>query len=190
MTGSFDLPEWQTNSRVRTRSGRREIVIAATYARKPGRCPKCGEKASLRGHGGKLTTFRDVPADDGMPVRIEVARRRYRCISCHETTLQPLPDMDELHRMTHRLVRFVETEAVRQPLTSLATLIGVHEKTVRRVVKHYVPKLRSGRLRRRGAMVEVPIWELVEPRLILPRRFVLPRRRFFKRTGLSDERTD
>ncbi|MGM4962977.1 transposase family protein [Tardiphaga sp. 1201_B9_N1_1] len=181
MAELFDHPEWQTDSRVRTRSGRREVVIAATYARKPERCPKCGERGALRGHGGKLTTFKDLPADDGMPVRIEVARRRYRCISCSETTLQPLPDMDEMHRTTHRLIRFVEKEAVRQPLTSLAPLIGVHEKTVRRVVKHYVPGLRSGRLLKRGLIAELPIWELVEPKVFSPRRIVLARRRAFKR---------
>ncbi len=115
MADLFEFPDWATTASVRTRSGQREIVVSALYGLDTDRCPTCGDRGPLRAHGSKITTYRDLPANDGMFVRIEVARRRYLCIACGKTSLQPLPEMDGVCRMTHRLVRFVETRSPGNP---------------------------------------------------------------------------
>jgi hypothetical protein len=77
----------------------------------------------------------DLPPEGGKPVSIEVERLRYICSSCESTSLQPLPYMDDRHRMTLRLPQFVEAESVRWPFRAVAAEIGLHERTVRRVVE-------------------------------------------------------
>jgi transposase len=150
----FEFPDWATTASVRTRSGQREIVVSALYGLDPDRCPACGDRGPLRAHGSKITAYRDLPADDGKFVRIEVARRRYLCIACGKTSLQPLPEMDGVCRMTHRLVRFVETEVTRQPISGIASAIGVHEKTIRRLVQTYLPDF----INRRSRAAEIAGW--------------------------------
>lgn len=154
---SFDFPDWHIDDKaIRTRSSRRLIVIAARYGKDPERCPTCGDRTALRAHGRKVTAFRDLPAEDGMAVRIEVTRRRYRCTSCLGTFLQPLPEMDGTLRMTHRLVRFIENEVSRQPLTAIAEAVGIHEKTVRRLVERYLPAFINRKSKVRNRSVNAP----------------------------------
>lgn len=143
MADIFDLQEWQVLRGTKRRRGQPGVVFRATYAPEPGKCFKCQEPRSLRRHGRKSTTYRDMPNRDGMPVIIDVDRRRYRCASCEATSLQPLPDMDDRYRMTRRLVEWIETEAVRRPFLAIAGAVGVHEKTVRRIVEDRLPDLRG-----------------------------------------------
>lgn len=67
----------------------------------------------------------------------------YRCESCEATSLQLLPDMDDRYRMTRRLVEWIETGSVRRPFLALAGAVGIHEKTVRRIVEDRLPDLRG-----------------------------------------------
>jgi transposase len=143
MADIFDLQEWRVLRGPRRRRAQPGIVFRATYAPEPEKCAKCREARSLRRHGRKSTTYRDLPNSDGMPVMIEVDRHRYRCASCEATSLQPLPDMDDRYRMTRRLVEWIETEAVRRPFLAIAGAVGIHEKTVRRVVEDRLPDLRG-----------------------------------------------
>ena len=143
MADIFDLQEWQAaRGPIRSR-GKPGVILRATYAPEPNKCFKCQHPRSLRKHGRKYTTYRDLPNSDGTPVMIEVDRRRYRCASCEATSLQPLPDMDDRYRMTRRLVEWIETEAIRRPFLSIAGAVGIHEKTVRRIVEDRLPDLRG-----------------------------------------------
>lgn len=142
MTDVVDWPDWRIKRVHRPTRGSPDLVVEAVYERTPRRCPKCSDRGCLQGHGHKITKFRDVPVKK-TPVVIQVYRSRYRCVSCFATSLQPLDDMDSRYRMTHRLIRFIQTEAAKRPFTEIAARTGVHEKTIRRIVGDRVPDLIS-----------------------------------------------
>lgn len=126
--------------RVRHRScGRFATLVSATACSdQPSRCTQCG--GPLRGHGRKITTYRDLPCRDA-GVAIMVERLRFRCAHCGTTTLQPVAEMDQRFRMTDRLVDRIRFEALSRPFTVIAVECGIHEKTVRRIIRDRVPRL-------------------------------------------------
>lgn len=130
--------------------GRFATVVTAipSSSNETGRCPHCG--GQLRAHGKKNTTYRDVP-DQAGTVAIVVERLRYRCALCRTTTLLPVPEMDQKFRMTERLIDRIRIEAVQRPFSTIATEVGIHEKTVRRIVRDRIPALTG--LRSRGRHV-------------------------------------
>jgi transposase len=119
--------------------GRFAVIISATCAHEPSRCPKCGDRHSLRRHGRKTTIFRDLPETGGASRAIEIDRLRYRCVSCGLTSLQPLQDVDDKYRMTERCVTRICFDAAQRPFTAIASALGLHEKTVRRIVRDRLP---------------------------------------------------
>jgi transposase len=142
MTDVFDLSDWRIVRTWRRRVGRRDRVVEAVFGPKPLRCLKCHASGPLHVHGKKGSDYRDLPVDE-IPTTVRVDRRRYRCVSCGVTALQPLPDMDDRHRMTQRLIQWIQREAVRRPFTAIAAEVGIHEKTVRRIVEDCLPDLRG-----------------------------------------------
>lgn len=119
--------------------GRFALVIdAASCSEPPSRCVQCG--GPLRRHGRIVTTFRDLPQHEGS-VAIVVDRARFQCTHCAKTSLQPVDQMDNRHRMTERMVEHICFEALRRPFTAIASLCGINEKTVRRLVRERLPSL-------------------------------------------------
>src|SRR5690242_7727307 len=112
---SFSLPNWNTLTVEETD---REHVIQVEYAVGPARCPHCDSVANHTRFGRRQQRFRDLPAY-GKPVSILVRRRRCLCKSCGRTFLESLPDMDEHHRMTHRLVAYIVREALTRSFVSI-----------------------------------------------------------------------
>lgn len=49
--------------------------------------------------------------------------------------------MDDKYRMTERLVERIRLEAAQRPFTAVAADFGMHEKTVRRIVRDRIPFL-------------------------------------------------
>jgi transposase len=119
------------------------VAFATPGGEQASRCPHCG--GQLRGHGRKSTTYRDLPDGNGS-VAIVVERLRFRCADCRSTSLQKVAEMDERFRMTERLVERIRVDAVRRPFTSIAGEIGIHERTVRRIVRDRLPALTRSRL--------------------------------------------
>ncbi|QRI72682.1 transposase family protein [Bradyrhizobium sp. PSBB068] len=122
------------------------IATAIPSSSQTGRCSHCG--GQLRVHGKKNTTYQDVP-DQGGTVAIVVERLRYRCALCGTTSLQPVPEMDHKFRMTERLIDRIRMEAVQRPFSTIAKEVGIHEKTVRRIVRDRIPALTGSRSRGR-----------------------------------------
>jgi transposase len=98
----------------------------------------------LERFGKQHPIFVDLPTH-GKQVAIRVARQRYRCTACGRTFLEALPDMDEAHAATKRLVGYVQREALRRTFVSVAEDVGLAESTVRRMFGQHVAALEAER---------------------------------------------
>ena len=137
-----DLYNLRIDSVRRPTFGRFMTLVGATPCGEwPARCALCGGR--LRRHGQKRTTYRDLPYRGGS-VAIVVDRLRFRCLSCGKTSLQPVAHVCERYRMTDRMVESIGLEATRRPFTAVAAAAGIHEKTVRRIVRERIPQLTTG----------------------------------------------
>lgn len=104
----------------------------ATYNSLLDACPKCGSVGRLYRHGVKEIEYIDAPAF-GKQFVICCRVQRFRCRDCHETSMQPLPDIDTQRRMTKRCVRYIEEQGTMRTYAEVARSIGVDEKTVRNI---------------------------------------------------------
>lgn len=103
----------------------------------------CGmQNRKLHGHGIQKQTFHDTPMH-GMAVRIQVARRRYRCQACRKTQFDPITDLDSKRLATTRLITYIRTHCFRETFAALARRVAMDEKTVRRVFDDCVAEIES-----------------------------------------------
>jgi transposase len=118
-----------------------EYRFPARYLIKPVTCPRCGtQPAHLNVHDWKNQAFQDIDMHRKR-VSIFVRRSRWKCVDCEATFQQPLPDMDEKHYMTKRLVAQIGELAIREPFATVALDLGVDEKTVRQIFGEHVRSL-------------------------------------------------
>jgi len=94
----------------------------------------------LYGHGSEPRKYMDSPVH-GLPVIIEINRKRFRCKSCSKTAFQPLEDMDDCHQATSRLVKYVGEKALNQTFASVAREVGMDEKSVKVIFSEIVQSL-------------------------------------------------
>ncbi|MEQ1560774.1 MAG: ISL3 family transposase [Methyloglobulus sp.] len=113
--------------------------VFAVPANEPEFCSKC-VGTSLYGHGSKTQLVMDTPMH-GRRVGILLARKRYKCRSCGITFIQGCNDINDRHRATNRLVKYVENKGLVMTFTSVAEEIGVTEGTVRNIVGDYIGRL-------------------------------------------------
>lgn len=114
--------------------------ISAHLLSLPVACPLCGTIGVLRPYGVREQRFMDLPIH-AKRVGILVGRRRFKCQSCGRIAIEQLPDMDEAHRMTKRLLRFVQAESLRITFAEVARQCGLDEKTVRDIFKTHTAQL-------------------------------------------------
>lgn len=129
----LNLPDWTINDVNETVDS---YKITATYDVVPSGCPHCGFMLKYR-HGTISKLFADTPIH-GKQVAILAIRERYICQNCGKSYIQPLPDVDDRHYMTKRLMRYIEREVFNRTFTALAKDIGVHEKTIRNVFHQHM----------------------------------------------------
>ena len=102
--------------------------------------PKCCKECGLEGHlvrfGSSEQAFRDIPAQ-GKRVTIWVVRRRYKCKACEKTFRPAMPQMDDAHQMTKRLVTYVEKAILERTFADVGRECGLDEKTVRQVFQAF-----------------------------------------------------
>ncbi len=79
--------------------------------------------ARLYRHDINYQLHMDIPLH-GKRTGILVVRRRYQCQTCHHSFVEPLPDMHPHHRMTNRLVSYIEQEAGFRTFASIAFDVG------------------------------------------------------------------
>ena len=119
-----------------------QFVVTAEYQPEPKTCAKCGVVGQLYRHGPVTREYRDEPSH-GLPVTIKATRYRYKCRACTSTFLQPLPDMEEKHRMTVRCREYIAEQALREPFTKVAEEVGVDEKVVRQIADEHITALNA-----------------------------------------------
>ena len=92
-------------------------------------CPYCASKAFAK-HGTQAQMLRDLPCH-GKQVTIHIDRQRFRCLACHKTWFEVLPETDEQRRATVRLVHYVQKQSLTRTFVSVAAEIGLDERSVR-----------------------------------------------------------
>ncbi len=127
-----------------------DMLVPVKTSVPPTCCPACQSLDFVK-HGLREPIFMDIPIS-GQRVGIQVRRQRYRCKPCGNVFVDPLIGMDEAHMMTSRLVRYIETESMRNTFTSLADEIGVDERVIRNVFKDHIKVLEE------RYKVETPEW--------------------------------
>lgn len=116
-----------------------DMTITAESMHQPTTCDRCGSGELVR-FGTRAQRYRDLPIHCKR-VEITVNRQRYRCNGCKAILMDSLPDMNEKRVATTRLIKHVQTAAIKKPFLNLAEEVGLDEKTVRTVFKEYIPSL-------------------------------------------------
>lgn len=92
------------------------------------------------GHGSRTQLFMDTPIH-GKRVGIVMERKRYQCRDCRATFSEPCADINDAHRATNRLVKYIEHRALIRTCTSVADDVGLTEATVRNILKAHIKEL-------------------------------------------------
>ena len=125
----FNFPNWYILAVEETDY---EHLIRVEYAVRPTRCSHCGSVSEHTRFGKRQQRFRDLPVQ-GKPTNIFVQRRRCRCKNCGRTFLEWLPDIDEHHRATKRLVAYIRRELPLRTYVSIAAEVGLSEGSIRNI---------------------------------------------------------
>jgi transposase len=113
------------------------IQVAPPMDARP--CPACGSGERTR-HGTDSQVIRDFPMH-GKQVQLHIDRQRYRCKACRKTWFEDLPQVDERHSLTCRLVCYVKTQALVRTFVSIAADLCIDEKLVRTLFQEAVTDL-------------------------------------------------
>jgi transposase len=116
-----------------------DLHIQAESLFSPLRCALC-EHPKLYRHEVKAQLYMDLPIR-GKRVGITVSRRRFRCCCCRRTFFEELPDMDEHHFCTRRLVNYVQQQALRRTFVSIADEVGLAEASIRLLFSEFAAPL-------------------------------------------------
>lgn len=138
MTSILNLSNWRVIS---VDENDHDYRVTAEYEPEPAVCPNCGVVSPrLRKWGTYEQIFMDLPVH-AKRTGINVIRRRYQCQECKSTFSQALPDMDDEHTMTKRLLKHIKEAALSRPFTRVAGEVGIHERSVRRIFKDHIEYL-------------------------------------------------
>lgn len=122
------------------------IVIQATQAETDA-CPYCGCASELfHPSNGTRTKKKQRLFDEPRGFRralIEITRRNFKCEGCDASGLLPLWGVGERHRLTDRLVRYVEHVSLLRPFAEVALTTGLSERKVRQVFDGHVRHLKK-----------------------------------------------
>lgn len=137
----FNLPNWTITH---SETAEHDYHLYAVYDLSPTVCPHCLIGTTFQEYGTKEQVFMDWPAH-GKRVGIIVKRQKYRCKHCERTFLERLPDMDERHTMTRRLVDYIQRESLlgTNTFVRVAENVGVSEGTIRNIFHDYVAHLET-----------------------------------------------
>lgn len=141
--------------------------VYATPKDEPTGCPECGWV--FYKHDVKTQLIMDIPHGSHR-VGIRLARRRYKCRGpvCGITFMQQCSDVDDRHRATKRLVKYIEQRSIEHPCTHVAEDVGLDEKTIRNILNKYIEGLEKQYSFETPAILGVDELHLNgEPRLIL-----------------------
>lgn len=129
--------------------GNRVITVVAEVVEEPiPPCQECG--GPLHRHGRRTNIFADIPMQM-QPVRLEISRPRYRCVTCSKISTPDLLFLDERRRATKRLVDAVRQRCLGMTFHALAEQTGVAVNTIKNIAQDLIVDLE------RTARYETPI---------------------------------
>lgn len=132
----LNLPGWQL---ITAEEHDDRYVIHARPVSCDSVCPYCN-CPTIAKHGRDHQCLRDLPCH-AKRVSIEFFRQRFRCLACQKTWFNRLPEIDERHSATLRLMRYVQTQSLTRPFVAIAQEIGFDERLVRTIFQDYVAQL-------------------------------------------------
>lgn len=129
--------------------GEFSIWVKASQYPKLLNCPYCGcaKEEGFIQNGTRPQIYRDVPR--GLKsVYVEVQRQSYLCEQCSKPHIHPLEvvskNQDAInHRMTTRLVDYIQKLSLFRPDREVALLTGASTKTVREIAVNYREHLKA-----------------------------------------------
>lgn len=124
------MTDWQM---VESVSKAKTYEVTAHYVVEPHVCPHCRSAAIVR-FGVREQKYKDRPLDD-RPVIVCVQRYRYQCSTCGKVFHQPIPDLDDKHRMTKRLIDYIHDALTTMRQHQVATAVGVSRATISRLLQ-------------------------------------------------------
>lgn len=143
MANILNLPDWRV---IHVQPSGGAYRIEAEYEPKPAVCPRCGVvEPSVHVHAHGQNTFADLP-HHGKRTEIVVHRTRYKCLECGKPFLEVLPDMDENHNATKRMVQWVAEQALRRPFAHVARDLELNDITVRRIFAAHIQRIEEKRV--------------------------------------------
>ncbi|CAK2098870.1 transposase [Vibrio crassostreae] len=104
-------------------------------------CPECRSTDSVV-IGKRIQRYVDTQMH-AKTVRISFTRKRLKCKACGKTYFEPLAWLHEDFRMPIRTVDYVVKRAAKVPFLSVASELGVDEKTIRNVFANYVTAIEN-----------------------------------------------
>lgn len=135
----FDLLNLPGVKPVDLHYGNRVITVIAEVIEGPiPSCQECG--GPLHRHGRRTNIFADTPMQM-QPVRLEISRPRYRCITCSKISTPDLLFLDERRRATKRLVDAVRQRCLGMTFHALAEQTGVAVNTIKNIAQDLIVEL-------------------------------------------------
>jgi transposase len=120
---------------------------------------KCSPTESELNRSGFTDPYyiHDIPIR-GKRVRIYYRLQRWYCKRCRTSAQQPLPGVDLNHKMTSRLVEYVQRESLDlfRSFSDVADEVGCSEQTVRNIFTRHAKQLEDEELALRRAGIQKP----------------------------------
>jgi transposase len=107
------------------------LIVTARVVEQPLSCPACGRTPCYK-HDSRDQEYADAPIR-GMPVRIRITRRRYRCPDCTKTFFEPLAGFSAKREMTRRLVYLIGRKSLIHSFADVAREMALDVQTIRDV---------------------------------------------------------
>ncbi len=114
---------------LRSENGFIVIVAKSTFDKVP-LCHVCSQK--MHRHGNRTSVVADTPLQM-QPVRLEIVRPRYRCVTCGSIVTPELPFLDEKRRATQRLVDAIRERCLSTTFHSMSEQTGLAVNTIKNI---------------------------------------------------------
>lgn len=121
---------------LKVESSEYDYLITAECKEQPMDCVKCGS-SNLVKHSLNERLVSDVQIH-GMRTKINLLHRRYKCKDCNYTFYQLLNSVESDGKITKRLAKQLQVEALRKPFLQVGEDFGVSKTTVRREFDKFV----------------------------------------------------
>ncbi|TGE11418.1 ISL3 family transposase [Hymenobacter elongatus] len=111
------------------------IEIACTLTDTRTHCPTCGVECTVV-NDRSTRRLRDLNISE-RAVYLVVSVRQFRCPTCGSCPTERLPFADANKSYTHRQARYVFAWCRKQAYSEVGAIVGMHAKTVERLVLHH-----------------------------------------------------